>query len=215
MKRRILCVIASLLAFASPAHSSVFFSEYVEGSSNNKALEIFNNTGGILDLGAGGYAIDIYSNANTSPNGTLALSGTVAAGDVYVIANAAASAALQAQADVLTANQVLGFNGNDTVVLRSGATIIDSFGQVAANIVWGPPSTMDNTLVRLSTVLAGDTNPFDVFNPAQEWRGMGLDEFGGLGSPTLAAIPEPETYALMLAGLALLGFGARRKLTTS
>ena len=30
-------------------------------------------------------------------------------------------------------------------------------------------------------------------------------------SPSLAAIPEPETYAMLLAGLGLLGFIARRR----
>jgi predicted extracellular nuclease len=29
----------------------LFFSEYVEGSSNNKALEIYNSTGAAIDLG--------------------------------------------------------------------------------------------------------------------------------------------------------------------
>jgi hypothetical protein len=32
-----------------------------------------------------------------------------------------------------------------------------------------------------------------------------------LVTPTIAAIPEPETYALLLAGLGLLGFAARRR----
>ena len=35
-------------AFAAP--SDLFFSEYIEGSSNNKALEIFNGTGASIDL---------------------------------------------------------------------------------------------------------------------------------------------------------------------
>ena len=31
----------------------LFFSEYIEGSSNNKALEIYNGTGAAVDLAAG------------------------------------------------------------------------------------------------------------------------------------------------------------------
>lgn len=34
-----------------------------------------------------------------------------------------------------------------------------------------------------------------------------------LGGITVAAVPEPETYALMLAGLGLIGFSARRRKT--
>lgn len=37
---------------ATPAE--LFFSEYVEGSSNNKALEIYNGTGAAVDLLGGG-----------------------------------------------------------------------------------------------------------------------------------------------------------------
>ena len=39
-------------AFAAP--SDLFFSEYIEGSSNNKALEIFNGTGAPIDLATRG-----------------------------------------------------------------------------------------------------------------------------------------------------------------
>lgn len=38
------------------AVTELFFSEYIEGTSNNKALEIFNGTGAPINLTAGGYA---------------------------------------------------------------------------------------------------------------------------------------------------------------
>ena len=41
-------------AAAAPA-VDLFFSEYIEGSSNNKALEIYNGTGSAVDLAAGNY----------------------------------------------------------------------------------------------------------------------------------------------------------------
>ena len=47
-------------AFAAP--SELFFSEYVEGSSFNKAIEIYNGTGAPVDLTAGGYTLELYSN---------------------------------------------------------------------------------------------------------------------------------------------------------
>jgi predicted extracellular nuclease len=212
MKRSTLGVIASaLLLTAAPAHSSVFFSEYIEGSGNNKALEIFNGNGGILDLSAGGYFVDMYFNGSTMVGSSIGLTGTVAPGDVYVLTTSNADAAMLAVADQTSI--VSFFNGDDAVVLRQGSTVVDVFGQIGVDpgASWGPPSTMDNTLVRLDTVFAGDTNGFDPFNPALQWRGFGQDYFAELGSPTLAAIPEPETYALLLAGLGLLGFAARRR----
>ena len=217
MKRRISSIIASalLLAAAAQAQASVFFSEYVEGSSNNKALEIYNGTGGILDLGAGGYFVDIYFNGAPTTMSPVALTGTVAPGDVFVLAHSSASATVLAQADQTSASVL--FNGNDAVALRTGSTNLDVIGQIGFNpgslplTGWGPPSTLDNTLIRLNTVFAGDANGSDAFDPALEWRGFGQDYFAELGSPTLAAIPEPETYALLLAGLGLLGFAARRR----
>jgi predicted extracellular nuclease len=37
--------------------ADLFFSEYIEGSSNNKALEIYNGTGAAIDLAAAGYVV--------------------------------------------------------------------------------------------------------------------------------------------------------------
>jgi predicted extracellular nuclease len=94
----------------------LFFSEYVEGSSYNKALEIYNGTGAAVDLGAEGYAIDIYFNGNDSPGTSIDLSGTVADGDVYVVADDGADPAILAVADQTSTSNF--FNGDDAVVLR-------------------------------------------------------------------------------------------------
>ena len=60
-------------------------SEYVEGSSNNKAIEIFNGTGATVDLAAGGYQLEVYFNGSTTPAAPIALTGSVADGDVVHI----------------------------------------------------------------------------------------------------------------------------------
>lgn len=65
--------------------SNLFFSEYIEGSSNNKSIEIYNPTSAAINLT--GYTLVKYLNGATTPSGTRALSGTIAAGDVYVISN--------------------------------------------------------------------------------------------------------------------------------
>jgi predicted extracellular nuclease len=66
-------------------NGSVFFSEYVEGSSNNKALEIFNGYGSSLDLS--NFRVRIYFNGNSSAGTTITLNGTLAPGDVFVLAD--------------------------------------------------------------------------------------------------------------------------------
>ncbi len=56
-------VAPAVLAPAAHADTAadLFISEYVEGSSNNKALEIFNGTGGSIDLAAGGYVVQVFA----------------------------------------------------------------------------------------------------------------------------------------------------------
>ena len=59
MRRFVLAVtvLVSALVWAPgalAASNDLYFSEYVEGSSNNKALEIFNDTGAPVDLARAG-----------------------------------------------------------------------------------------------------------------------------------------------------------------
>ena len=79
------------------ACGGLFFSEYIEGTSYNKAIEIYNGTGVPVDLSL--YKIQLYSNGGTTPS-ERTLSGTLAHGDVYVIAHGSANAAILAVADI-------------------------------------------------------------------------------------------------------------------
>lgn len=186
MKRLLLCVAAGLLLFSTPtrAQTELFFSEYIEGTSNNKALEIYNGTGAAINLSTGGYVIEMYFNGSATAGTTIALTGSVANGDVYVLAQAAANATILAQAD--QTSSASWYNGDDAVVLRKGGVVIDVIGQIGFDpgTEWGTglTSTADNTLRRKASILAGDTNGADAFDPAVEWDGFATDTFGGLGS---------------------------------
>lgn len=174
---------------ARAATAELFFSEYIEGSSNNKALEIYNGTGAAVDLLAGAYKVEVYSNGGTTVSLTINLTGTVASGDVYVLAHS--SAALpEILAQVDQTNGGGWFNGNDAVVLRKGSNVIDAIGQVGVDPIteWGSgnQSTADNTLRRKATVCQGDTNELDTFDPALEWDGFAQNDAAGLGSHTAA-----------------------------
>ena len=199
---------ASLLAVgmaAAPASAAeaappteLFISEVIEGSSNNKAIEIANLTGAPVDLAAGGYAVQMYFNGNPTSTLTINLTGTVAAGDVHVVAQASANAAILAQAD--QTNGAGWYNGDDAIVLMRGDSVVDAFGQTGFDpgTEWGTGlvSTADNTLRRADAFCVGDTNPNDVFDPALEWEGFATDTFDGLGAHTATceeSEPEPAT----------------------
>ena len=175
-------------ASAGAVSSELFFSEYIEGSSNNKALEIYNGTGAAIDLTAGAYNVQMFFNGSSSAGLTINLVGSVANGDVFVLAQSSAAAAILAQAD--QTNGAGWFNGDDAVVLRSGTTVVDVIGQVGFDpgTEWGTglTSTADNTLRRKPTIEAGDTDGADAFDPSVQWDGLATDTFDGLGSHTVA-----------------------------
>ena len=192
-RKRLLAVLVTavaalpLILFVSSASATpteLFFSEYIEGSSNNKALEIFNGTGAPVDLTAGAYNVQMFFNGSATAGLTINLAGTVANEDAFVLAQSSANATILAQAD--QTNGSGWFNGDDAVVLRRGTTVLDVVGQVGFDpgTEWGSglTSTADNTLRRKASIQAGDPNGADVFDPAVEWDGFATDTFDGLGA---------------------------------
>jgi hypothetical protein len=166
----------------------VLISEYVEGSSNNKALEIYNPTAEPLDLTAGNYVVQLYFNGNTTFT-AIPLAGTIPAQGVFVLANNSAAAGILGVANQASAS--LTYNGDDAVVLRVGGTngaVLDCIGQVGFRPAteWGSglTSTADNTIRRKPTVKQGNTNLTAAFDPATEWDGYAIDTFDGLGAHT-------------------------------
>jgi predicted extracellular nuclease len=190
-------VVLAPVAASAAAPTDLFFSEYVEGTSNNKAVEIHNGTAMAVDLVAGAYVVQVYANGAASPTSTIALTGSVPVGDVRVIANSQAGAVVLGRAQQTSG--ALSFNGNDAVVLRKGGSagpIIDSIGQVGLDpgAEWGTglASTMDNTLRRKTAVTSGDTTVNDAFDPSTEWEGFATDSFDALGAhPGLPADLAP------------------------
>lgn len=172
----------------------LIISEYIEGSSNNKALEFYNGTGAAINLA--GYQVKMYFNGSTTAGLTINLTETVAAGDVFVLAQSTANAIIRAQADQLNGSGW--FNGDDAIVLEHNGVIIDSIGQIGVDpgTEWGSglASTADNTLRRKTAITSGDTNPFDAFNPADQWDGFATDTFDGLGAHT--SVPQYTIAAL-------------------
>lgn len=206
----VILMMAAMISGPSPtqaAAADLFISEYIEGSSNNKAIEIYNGTGTAVNLGTGGYNIKIYFNGSTSAGTTINLTGTIADGDVFVVAHSSAAAAILAEADLTSGSSF--FNGDDAVVLSSSGGVVDAIGQVGFDpgSQWGSGtvSTQDNTLRRQTAVCAGDTVETDAFDPSAEWDGFATDTFDGLGTHTAScggggATPTPSATATTPAG---------------
>jgi len=161
----------------------LYFSEYAEGSSNNKALEIFNANGGDVDLSA--CTVRIYANGAVMPSNTINLVGTLPAGSTYVVCDNDIAPAVfdPSSCDLLDPGSF--YNGNDAVALSCGADTLDVIGQIGFNpgAAWsvGGVTTLNATMRRSCMVTAGDPNGADVFDPSLEWTGLMSNDFSDFG----------------------------------
>lgn len=180
---------------ASAASGDLLFSEYIEGSSNNKALEIYNPTTAPIDLAAAKYSVRMYFNGGQDAGLTVDLTGTIAPNDVFVLAQGSANAAILAAAD--QTNGSGWFNGDDAVALVKDGTAVDVIGQVGVDpgTEWGT-LTSDDTLRRAADVCIGDADGANPFDPAVGWAAFPKDTADGLGlhdaDCALDPAPEPE-----------------------
>lgn len=129
----------------------LFFSEYIEGSGSNKALEIANFTGSTVNLD--NYSIKLSSNGNSDWTTTYSFNpgSAISSGDVYVVGNGGltvCTAAVDASYNAITQ-----FNGNDAVGLFKNDVLIDIIGELGN----GATFAENTTLIRNSYIFTPNT----------------------------------------------------------
>jgi len=215
--KKLFTIISVVLLVVSLNAQDLFFSEAIEGSSYNKALEIYNPTS--ITVSLSDYAFPNVSNAptvageyeywNKFPDGA-----EIAAGDVYVIADSRADAAILAEADFtfdFLSNGDDGFalvkggtwddaNSNSTIDAgeMTGFTVLDWLGNWDGDPGSGwsvagiDAATANHTLVRKSTVTGGNTDwtaSAGTNADDSEWIVYDSDTFTYLGSHTYGSAP--------------------------
>ncbi len=173
---------------AATGNSELFFSEYIEGSSNNKAVEIYNGTGGDVDLSS--YSVKTYFNGQSTPGSTEDLSGILTNGDVYIISYGSAdNATIISESDITSA--VTNFNGNDAVELVKDGVSIDVFGTIsedpgsAWDVAGTSNATIDHTIIRKTGRTYGNTDWTSSAGTTEddsEWIVMPQDYTNNLGA---------------------------------
>jgi len=163
--------------------TDLLFSEYIEGSGNNKALEIANNTGNTVTLTA--YTIKKQTNGSGAWSAGLPLTGSLANGAKYVIVNnsIAASCFVKSSANISTTATELTFNGNDAVGLFKNGVLIDIIGTFNGGT---SNFAIDVTLRRKSTV----TSPSTTFNLSSQWDSYATDTCNNLASKIVKPFSE-------------------------
>ena len=199
------------------AVSPLFFSEYAEGSSSNKYLEIFNPTDSVVSLA--GYAYPSVGNAPTTPGeyeywNTFDSAASIAPGDVYVIAHPSADSIILAQADE---THTYLSNGDDGYALAFGTessyVVLDWLGNFDADpgsgwaVAGVLNGTQDHTLVRKLSVTQGNsdwtasagTNEEDsewIVLEQNDWTNLGSHSALVSGNPTAQLISLPEGWSI-------------------
>ena len=172
----------------------LFFSEYAEGSGSNKYVEIYNGTGADIDLSS--YSLQGTNNGTSwGDNGErdVSLSGTLAAGDVYVIAADEADAAILAEADLALAYESpVHHNGDDGIALLKDGVIIDAIGVEnddpgsGWDVAGVTNATANHTLVRQLSVTMGNGGDWSASagtsEDNSEWIVYDQDTWDYLGS---------------------------------
>jgi subtilisin-like proprotein convertase family protein/endonuclease/exonuclease/phosphatase family metal-dependent hydrolase len=200
----VLTAAAGNIVVPGPTPGDLYFSEYVEGSGNNKYLEIYN--GGTAAANLADYEVRLFTNGQTVVNARQnlsALSGgptTLAPGATLVLRNASAALTLPAGVTAYTSG-VVTFNGDDAVAIwkTTSSAYVDIFGAIGNDpgTAWtsGALTTAEATLRRLSSVTAGVTiNPATFGTLALEWEQFPRDTVSGLGAHN-APPPAPGSIA--------------------
>ncbi|TDE28714.1 T9SS type A sorting domain-containing protein [Flavobacterium ranwuense] len=163
--------------------TDLLFSEYIEGSSNNKALEISNATGAAISLSI--YRIKKQTNGAGAWSTGLALTGTLNNGSKFTIVNSSMASSCYpiSSANLSTSATEMTFNGNDAVGLFKNGVLIDIIGTFnggTANFA------ADETIRRKATV----TSPTTTFNKTTQWDSYTSDTCNNLGSRMVEKTPK-------------------------
>jgi hypothetical protein len=210
--------------------SSLFFSEYCEGSSNNKYIELYNASNSMIMLSD--YSIltnfngGSWSGMHSFPPGS-----TLAPNDVWIIANSSADAAILNAADEIfpynASGYIVGFNGDDVralvQIIGADTNILDIIGRYDLvdpgngwEVAGVADGTKEHTLVRKPDVCFGNpdwdaaagTNATDsewIVNPQDDFSDLGTHTSNCVG-PVVDTIPPvvADAYATSLTELTLV-----------
>jgi|GEM_PF-5926595 len=171
---------------AAPVVPAVFISEYIEGSSNNKAIEIYNGEATAVDMSD--FSVKLFTNGAAAATNTWTGSGMLESGDTYILYNSLSGTTITEKGNETPA--VTAYNGDDAIGLYYNDYLIDVVGVIGVDPGTGwdvagiTRGTLDHTIVRKPTITTGNTNWTTSAGTGyidSEWRVFDQDHFFNLG----------------------------------
>lgn len=173
--------------------NAVFITEYVEGSSENKAIEIYNGSKTSVNLS--NFTIRQANNGKSFGSDANYIynfpeSSQLAPGATYVVCNNLAVDSLLSHCnDILSTGSTLKFSGDDGMALFEGDSPVDQIGIQGDTDPWSvagvTSATKEHTLRRKTTVIQGTTfwdTSAGTTEENSEWIVLAQDTFDGLGT---------------------------------
>ena len=176
----------------SVAHAQLMFSQYIDGNSNKKGLEIYNPDATSVNLAD--YEIQQFNNGTTLKPLVFPLNGNLKSKGRFLVGHAALQTELGDKV-----NQVAGFtfNGDDAILLVYKGKVIDRFGRLGEQPTsggWGTTTiSKANSFTRLQTVNpVTEIDPTTAFDLDGSWRAWkDRNDFSNItGSATTPPISE-------------------------
>ncbi len=179
--------IDSVEVFVTSANctSGLIISQYVEGSSNNKAIEI-HNCSASTTFDMANFDLCRFTNGGTTCTslGVDDYAATLAPGETLALCNGSAVQALRDLCDATDGGVT--HSGNDGYIIYedvntsggydAGDTILDAFGQIGDGSNFAQNDTFDRC----------DFRPYDgssPFDPTNRHAALGQDTYDGIGQP--------------------------------
>ena len=183
-------------------YNNLFFSEYIEGSGDNKAIEFYNGTGKTVNLNNFALLTN-YNGKAWSGEYTFPAGATLNHGETYVVANKDADSTILNVADETLGfsdkGYMMGYNGNDVRALvqyapNGDTIIIDQIGRYDMvdpgngwDVAGVTDGTSEHTLIRKPNAvpnLGGWDASAATDSISSEWYVMPQDDFSDLGTHT-------------------------------
>jgi len=201
----------------------LLISGMMEGSSNNKCIELYNTTAAAIDLST--YTINWYSNGSATVTGGEALMGTIGAGEYFLVCHPSLDPSFGIIPD-FSVGGFLGFNGDDAIAIAAPTGNSDVFGQIGVDpgSAWTGSTSGFNTneATWCRTDLTTCNDGMSTFDPDAQYASAGIQNdaaclnsgtsdvciIGGSGLQVSPCSSADDTFTITIDPTATLGDAA-------